>query len=79
MLSGSAGYGRLSQDMKSTLLALNIADDYFKAREMAETFEDEMESKDQAAYDVKHELITAQIEIDRLKKELEALKGSDRS
>ena len=31
-LSQSAGYNRLSVDTKHTLLALNIADDYFKSK-----------------------------------------------
>ncbi len=74
-LQASAGYGHLTQDMKSTLLALNIADDYFKAKEQADSMERDIENKDQNAYDVKHDLIAAQMEVERLKKENEKLRG----
>ena len=67
------GYNRQSPDTKSTLLALNIADDYFKAKAQADAMEDDMESKDREAYDVKHDLIAAQIQIDKMKQEIEQL------
>ena len=60
-LSQSAGYNRLSVDTKHTLLALNIADDYFKAKSQVDTLEDDM----------KHDLIAAEIQAGDLKKELE--------
>jgi cell division protein ZapA len=69
-MEASAGYGRLPQDTKSLLLALNIADDYFKAKDMVEAMEEDIENKDQSAYNTKHDLVSAQMEIARLKKEL---------
>ena len=33
-----------------------------------------MESKDRETYDIKHDLIAAQIQIDKLKQEIEALR-----
>ena len=42
-LSQSAGYNRLSVDTKHTLLALNIADDYFKAKSQVDTLEEDMD------------------------------------
>ena len=69
-LSMLPGYSRQSPDTRSTLLALNIADDYFKAKDQADAMEDDMESKDREAYDVKHDLIAAQIQIDKMKQEL---------
>ncbi len=68
------GYSHQPQDVKSTLLALNIADDYFKAKAQADSMEEDMESKDRETYDIKHDLIAAQIQIDKLKQELEELK-----
>ena len=56
-LSQSAGYNRLSVDTKHTLLALNIADDYFKAKSQVDTLEEDMEAKDRETYDMKHDLI----------------------
>nr|WP_034908627.1 cell division protein ZapA [[Eubacterium] cellulosolvens] len=75
-LKSSNGYGRLSQDTKSILLALNIADDYFKAKDMVESMEEDIENKDQSAYDIKHDLVTAQMEIEKLRREITKLRGS---
>ena len=68
------GYARLSQELKSILLALNIADDYFKAKNQVEMVEEELAQKDQELYDLKHELISTQIKLEDAAKELEALK-----
>ena len=38
-------YTRLSHDMQRTLLELNIADDYFKAKKQADSIEKDLESK----------------------------------
>lgn len=70
------GYGRLSQENKSILLELNVADDYFKAKKQVEMIEDELAQKDQELYDLKHELIGAQIRLEDGAKELAALKES---
>ena len=68
------GYARLSQELKSILLELNVADDYFKAKNQVEMFEEELAQKDQELYDLKHELISTQIKLEDAAKELEALK-----
>ena len=70
------GYGRLSQENKSILLELNVADDFFKAKKQVEMIEDELTQKDQELYDLKHELIGAQIRLEDGAKELAALKES---
>ena len=70
------GYARLSQELKSILLELNVADDYFKAKKQVEMIEDELAQKDQELYDLKHELIGAQIKLEDGAKELAALKES---
>lgn len=72
-LSALPGYSRQPQDTRSTLLALNIADDYFKAKAQADSMEEDMESKDRETYDIKHDLIAAQIQIDKLKQEISQL------
>ncbi len=79
------GYRRMSADMKSTLLALNIADDYFKAKNQAALLEESMEAREQDTYGMKQELVQAQMEADRLraeneslKKEIEKLKNSNK-
>lgn len=55
-------YKRISSDMRSTLLALNLADDYFKAKAQAEKLEEELEQKEKAIYDLKHDLISKQMQ-----------------
>ena len=68
------GYAGLSQELKSILLELNVADDYFKAKNQVEMVEEELAQKDQELYDLKHELISTQIKLEDAAKELEALK-----
>lgn len=65
-----ADYRRFSPDMKATLLELNIADDYFKARNQAEKLEEDLEARSKEIYDLKHELISAQIKLEALEKSL---------
>lgn len=67
---GNEVYTRLSQDMQRTLLELNIADDYFKAKKQADNIEKDLESKDKQLYDIKHDLISAQIKIEAQEKEI---------
>ena len=57
------GYHRLSPEMRSILLNLNTADDYFKVKKKVEELERELSEKDQEIYEFKHEMITAQIRI----------------
>ena len=69
------GYRRQTIDVQKALLDLNIADDYFKAKKQADALETELESKDKQLYDIKHELITAQINNETLEKERDDLKA----
>ncbi len=62
------GYSRQSRENKSILLELNIADDYFKAKKQAEMLEEELAEKDKELYDLKHELIGAQIRLETAEK-----------
>lgn len=63
-------YRRFPADMKATLLELNIADDYFKAKNQAEKLEEDLEVCNKEIYDLKHELVSIQIKLDSLEKEL---------
>ena len=62
------GYNRQTSETRSTLLALNIADDYFKAKKQIEILEDELKRKEKELYDLKHELISTQIKLENLEK-----------
>ena len=61
------GYNRQALETRHTLLSLNIADDYFKAKRQAEMYEEELEVKDREMCDLKHDLINGQVELEKLK------------
>lgn len=65
------GFRRQPLDKQNILLQLNIADDYFKAKRQAEMFEEDLEAKDREMYDLKHDLINGQVELDHARKEAE--------
>ena len=75
-LSEAPGYNRQQVEFKQTLLSLNIADDYFKAKKQAEVFEEDSQLKDEEMYDLKHDLIALQIQNETLKKEMEQAQAS---
>lgn len=69
---------RFPNDMKATLIQLNIADDYFKARAQVEKLEQEIEQKDKEIYDLKHDLISNQIKTESDEKSLKELEAQNR-
>ena len=69
------GYQRFPADMKATLLQLNIADDYFKAKKQISLLEEELQSKEKELYDLKHELIAAQIKLENTEKNMKSLQN----
>ncbi|MCR5337376.1 MAG: cell division protein ZapA [Lachnospiraceae bacterium] len=60
----SEEFTRQSADTQSVLLELNIADDYFKAREQIAALEEELTQKKQELSDVMHDLIDLQMRTD---------------
>ena len=68
------GYNRQTAETRSHLLALNIADDYFKAKKQGAVLENDVQQKDKEMYDLKHELISTQIKCEGLEQELEKIK-----
>lgn len=68
------GYNRQSAETRSILLALNIADDYFKAKKQGFALETDVQQKDKEMYDLKHELISTQIHCENQEQEIERLK-----
>ena len=64
---------RFPVDMKSTLLQLNIADDYFKAKQQISLLEEELKNKEKEMYDLKHELIASQIKLENTEKNVKNL------
>lgn len=57
-------YQRMDMELRNIMLAINIADDYYKAKKRVQEFKSEGEKKDKQALDMKHEIIGLQ---DKLK------------
>ncbi|MDD3139773.1 MAG: cell division protein ZapA [Lachnospiraceae bacterium] len=72
--TSSEGYRKQNIETQNTLLALNIADDYFKAKKQGDLLEKDIEEKDKEMYDLKHELISVQIKLENSEKVIEILK-----
>ena len=68
-------FRRLSADTRSTLLALNIADDYFKAKESVDIYQMDMDQKEKEIYDLKHDLIADQIKLENYEEKIKALEA----
>lgn len=62
-------------DTQNVLLQLNIADDYFKAKKQISLLEEEIQSKEKELYNLKHELIAAQIKLENTEKNVKALQN----
>lgn len=67
------GFRKQSLDIQSVLLQLNIADDYFKAKRQISILEAEMQAKEKEYSDLKHELVSYQIQLDNTKNQLQEL------
>jgi len=67
-------YRRSTADTQNILMQINLADDYFKAKKQITILEDEVSGKDKEIYDLKHDLIAAQIKLDNAEKSVKALK-----
>lgn len=71
-------FRRQSMDTQNVLLQLNIADDYFKAKRQISLLEEELQTKENELYELKHELISSQIKLENaennLKKQLKDAK-----
>ena len=63
-------FRRQSLEKQNVLLQLNIADDYFKAKKQVSVLEEEIQAKEKEMYDLKHELIAAQIKLENTEKNL---------
>lgn len=71
------GFRRQSMDMQNVLMQINIADDFFKAKKQIESIEEDMETKEKELYDLKHELITSQIKLENLEKNVKTLQNDN--
>lgn len=67
-------YKLLDSEMKSILMEINIADDYFKVREQAREIEQENDEKSKEIFELKHELVSLSTKLTDAEKTIEALK-----
>lgn len=66
-------FRRQPMDTQGVLLQLNIADDYFKAKKQISILEEEIQAKEKELYDLKHELISAQIKLESSEEQVRTL------
>lgn len=59
------GFKRQPVDTQNILLQLNVADDLFKAKKQISLLEDELQRKEKELYDLKHELVSAQMKLEK--------------
>ena len=68
------GFRRQSAEVRSNLMYLNIADDYFKAKDQVNQMLTEDDDKDKQIYDLRHEVIEVQIKYESAQKMIEEYK-----
>ena len=71
------GYTRMTSEMKSLLLNLNTADDYFKLKAQADQLGEQISAKDRELYEIKHELITAQMRLEKIQREVDTARVNE--
>ena len=70
----SESYRRFNAEYQSVLLALNIADDYFKAKLQVNQMLTDDDDKDKQIYDLRHEVIETQIKYESAQKMIDEYK-----
>lgn len=68
------GFNHLSYDIQNMYIQLNIADDYYKAKQQVEVLEEEIGQKEKEIYDFKHDLINEKLKLEDGEKQKETLK-----
>lgn len=66
-------FRRQPLDTQNVLMQLNIADDYFKAKQQISLLEEELKNKEKELYDLKHELIASQIKLENTERSVKNL------
>lgn len=67
-LSATAGYDKMTSEYQNLLLALNLADEYFKCKEELEHMDEEASERERQLYETRHEMIDAKIQVEALEK-----------
>lgn len=72
-LKKQPGFTKQSQDYQTVMVELNIADDYFKMLDESLEAKQQKEDMEKETYSLKHELVTTQMKLEAVLKELEEL------
>jgi cell division protein ZapA len=67
-LAEASGYDKMTSEYQNLLLALNLADDYFKCRDEVEHMDKEAADRDRQLFEMKHELIDRKIQCESLER-----------
>ncbi len=76
-LKKQSGFVKQSADMQNILMQLNIADDYFKAKEQIRQMEQKLSSVDKEMYMLKHDLISTRIKLEEVQKKYDVIIGKN--
>lgn len=75
-LRSQAGFSKLDEDYQQLMLEINMADDYFKAQEMADELKQQKEEIERDIYSLKHDLINAQMKLEKAQSQIEELESA---
>ena len=67
-------FKHLDKDMRNVLIEINIADDFFKAKEQIEDIQAKNEENNTEIYNLRHELVSTRSELETLQEEIRNLK-----
>lgn len=78
-LKKKEGFGRQSSEYQNVMVQLNMADDFFKAKEQIAKLEQQRQEMEKEIYSLKHELVTTQMKLEASVRELEFCRGQDKA
>ncbi len=70
-LKRQGGFAKQSAEYQNVMIELNMADDYFKARERISVLEQQKTEMEKETYSLKHELVATQMKLEAARKEAE--------
>ncbi|MBQ1682375.1 MULTISPECIES: cell division protein ZapA [Agathobacter] len=71
-------YRHMALNMKNTLVEINIADDFFKAKAQVEKLENDLAAKEKEIYDLKHDLISNQVKTESTEERIKELEAENK-
>lgn len=72
-LKSMESYRMLDSDLRTLLLEINIADDYFKIKRRFDDSENDSDSKSGEIFQLKHEIMSLNSKLEKANKEIERL------